>query len=427
MNIYQDLKDRGFIYQSTDEDKLKSMINNERITFYGGFDPTGDSLHVGHLLPVMAMRRLQKAGHTPIVLVGGATALVGDPSGKQEARPILTKDDVANNAAALKKQLGKFIDFEGGNAIFVNNSEWFLKMNFLDFLRDVGSRFSVNKMLAAESVKQRLETGLSYLEFSYMLLQGYDFVHLNREHDCKMQIGGQDQWGNMVAGVDLVRKLEQKESAALTFPLLTDNNGAKFGKTAAGAVWLDTTKTSIFDYYQFWRNCDDGDVKKLLCFFTNLPVDEIAELATLNPPQINRAKEILAYEATSLAHGEQEAEKVYLAACSKFGFADPDKKIPTTSKVLSISTTNVISEDFPTYKITKDELIEGKWIIQLISDAGLTKSNGDARRLLQGGGVYLNDQRISDMKYNLTLEDLKDNSAILRTGKKNIRRLVVGC
>lgn len=427
MNIYQDLKDRGFIYQSTDEDKLKSMINNERITFYGGFDPTGDSLHVGHLLPVMAMRRLQKAGHTPIVLVGGATALVGDPSGKQEARPILTKDDVANNAAALKKQLGKFIDFEGGNAIFVNNSEWFLKMNFLDFLRDVGSRFSVNKMLAAESVKQRLETGLSYLEFSYMLLQGYDFVHLNREHDCKMQIGGQDQWGNMVAGVDLVRKLEQKESAALTFPLLTDNNGAKFGKTAAGAVWLDTTKTSIFDYYQFWRNCDDGDVKKLLCFFTNLPVDEIAELATLNPPQINRAKEILAYEATSLAHGELEAEKVYLAACSKFGFADPDKKIPTTSKVLSISTTNVISEDFPTYKITKDELSEGKWIIQLISDAGLTKSNGDARRLLQGGGVYLNDQRISDMKYNLTLEDLKDNSAILRTGKKNIRRLVVGC
>jgi len=425
MNTYQDLKDRGFIYQSTDEDKLKSIINNEHITFYGGFDPTGDSLHVGHLLPVMAMRRLQKAGHTPIVLVGGATALVGDPSGKQEARPILTKDDVANNAAALKKQLGKFIDFEGGNAIFVNNSEWFLKMNFLDFLRDVGSRFSVNKMLAAESVKQRLETGLSYLEFSYMLLQGYDFVHLNREHDCKMQIGGQDQWGNMVAGVDLVRKLEQKEASALTFPLLTDNNGEKFGKTAGGAVWLDTTKTSIFDYYQFWRNCDDGDVKKLLCFFTNLPVDEIAELATLNPPKINRAKEILAYEATSLAHGEQEAEKVYLAACSKFGFADPDKKIPTTSKILSISTTNALSEDFPTYKVNKDELREGKWIIQLISDAGLTKSNGDARRLLQGGGVYLNDQRISDMKYNLTLEDLKDNSAILRTGKKNIRRIVL--
>lgn len=425
MELFQDLKDRDFLYQSTDEEKLKDILNNEKVAFYAGFDPTGDSLHVGHLLPVMAMRRLQKAGHIPIVLVGGATALVGDPSGKHEARPILTKEDVAKNADALKNQLSRFINFEDGKAIFVNNAEWFLKMNFLDFLRDVGSRFSVNKMLAAESVKQRLETGLSYLEFSYMLLQGYDFLHLNKKHDCKVQIGGQDQWGNMVAGVDLVRKLAQKEVSALTFPLLTDSNGEKFGKTAGGAVWLDTKKTSIFDYYQFWRNCDDCDVSKLLRFFTNLPVEEIEALSSLNAPEINRTKEILAYEATALAHGKDEAEKVYLAACSKFGFADIDKKIATTSAVISIENKKTISEDFPTHNISSSDLGEGKWIVELITESGLSKSNGDGRRLLQGGGIYLNENRITDVKFNITSDDFNDNVAMLRAGKKNIRRLCI--
>ena len=422
-NIYKDLEDRQFIYQSTDEDKLKILLNEKKVAFYAGFDPTADSLHVGHLLPVMAMRRLQQAGHIPIVLVGGATALVGDPSGKQEARPILSKENVADNAAALKSQLGKFIDFNDGNAIFVNNADWFLEMNFLDFMREVGCRFSVNKMLAAESVKQRMETGLTYLEFSYMLLQAYDFYHLNKKYDCMFQIGGQDQWGNIVAGVDLVRKLAQQEVAALTFPLLTDSTGAKFGKTAAGAVWLDTSRTSIFDYYQFWRNCDDADVAKLLGFFTNLPVEEIANLAALQAPQINRAKEILAYEATALAHGKEEAEKIYLAACSKFGFADKEGNIPTSSEITSIKAVAVVSDDLPTHYVSKTELTEGKWIVQLISDAGLASSNGEARRLIKGGGVYLNDERVSDMNYNLTESDFTDGIAMLRTGKKNIRRL----
>lgn len=424
MNIYKDLKERQFIYQSTDEEKLKLLLNETKAAFYAGFDPTGDSLHVGHLLPVMAMRRLQQTGHIPIVLVGGATALVGDPSGKQEARPILSKENVAANAAALKKQLSGFIDFNDGNAIFVNNADWFLDMNFLDFMREVGCRFSVNKMLAAESVKQRLETGLSYLEFSYTLLQAYDFYHLNKKYDCKFQIGGQDQWGNIVAGVDLVRKLSQQEVAALTFPLLTNNSGEKFGKTAAGAVWLDTSRTSIFDYYQFWRNCDDADVGRLLGFFTNLPVEEIADLATLPPPHINRSKEILAYEATALAHGKKEAEKVYLAACSKFGFADPEKQIRTSSAITKIESKVVISDDLPTYEMEKAELAEdGKWIVQLIADAGLTASNGEARRLIKGGGVYLNDERITDMNYNVSEDDFYDGIAMLRTGKKNIRRL----
>jgi tyrosyl-tRNA synthetase len=423
-NIYKDLQERKFIYQVTDEEKLPELLNNGKSAFYAGFDPTADSLHVGHLLPVMAMRRLQQAGHTPIVLVGGATALVGDPSGKQEARPILTKENVAKNAQAIKKQLGSFIDFEDGNAIFVNNADWFADMNYLDFLRDVGSRFSVNRMLTMESVKQRMETGLSYLEFSYMLLQAYDFYFLNKEHNCTFQIGGQDQWGNIVAGVDLVRRMSQKEVYGATFPLLTDNTGAKFGKTAAGSVWLDPARTSIFDYYQFWRNSDDGDVGKLLGFFTNLPIAEIEELAALEAPAINRTKEILAYEATKLAHGKEEAEKVYLAACSKFGFSDPEGKIKTSSEITSIKAqSQELSDDLPTHEVDSANLAEGIWIVQLISDSGLAKSNGEGRRLIQGGGIYLNDERVSDMKFNVSDSNFTDGTAVLRAGKKNIRRL----
>ena len=425
-NIYKDLQERKFIYQLTDEEKLPELLNKGKIAFYAGFDPTADSLHVGHLLPVMAMRRLQQAGHTPIVLVGGATALVGDPSGKQEARPILTKENVAENAQAIKKQLGSFIDFEDGNAIFVNNADWFADMNYLDFLRDVGSRFSVNRMLTMESVKQRMEAGLSYLEFSYMLLQSYDFYVLNKEHDCTFQIGGQDQWGNIVAGVDLVRRMSQKEVYGATFPLLTDNTGAKFGKTAAGAVWLDPARTSIFDYYQFWRNSADGDVGRLLGFFTNLPIAEIEELSALEAPAINRTKEILAYEATKLAHGKEEAEKVYLAACSKFGFSDPEGKIKTSSEITSIKAQSLeLSDDLPTHEVDSANLAEGIWIVQLISDSGLAKSNGEGRRLIQGGGIYLNDERVSDMKFNVTDSDFTDGTAVLRAGKKNIRRLCV--
>ncbi len=425
-DIYQDLKERNFIYQITHDKEFPKLINEGKAAFYAGFDPTADSLHVGHLLPVMAMRRLQQAGHTPIVLVGGATALVGDPSGKQEARPILTKESVAKNADALKEQLGRFIDFNDGNAVFVNNADWFLEMNYLDFLRDVGSRFSVNRMLTAESVKQRMEAGLSYLEFSYMLLQSYDFYVLNQKYNCQFQIGGQDQWGNIVAGVDLVRRMSGNEVYGATFPLLTDGSGAKFGKTAAGAVWLDPSRTSIFDYYQFWRNCDDADVGKLFGFFTTLPIEEIDALASLEAPAINRSKEILAYEATKLAHGKIEAEKVYLAACSKFGFADPECKIATSSEIVSIKAdSSAISADLPTFEIDSASLADGIWIVQMIADAGLAKSNGEARRLIKGGGIYLNDVRVTDMNYNVSSSDFTDSSAILRAGKKNIRRVIV--
>ncbi len=423
MNIYKELKDRGFIYQETDIENTEKILTQEKVSFYVGFDPTGNSLHVGHLLPIMGMRLLQKAGHTPIVLVGGATALVGDPSGKSSARPILTKDEVADNAAALKEQLGRFISVD--DAIFVNNIDWFEDIKFIDFLRDVGSKFSINKMLAAESVKQRLESGISYLEFSYSLLQAYDFYVLNRDHNCRMQFGGQDQWGNIVAGTELVRRMNGSPACAMTFPLLLNSQGEKFGKTAGAAVWLDTERTSVFDYYQFWRNCDDADVGKLLCYFTNLPVDEIESLAALQAPEVNRAKEILAYEATKLAHGKVAATKAYLAACTKFGFADPKGDIITSSEVATIKP-EAAAADLPTFELAASELEgEGIWIVKLFTDSGLCKSNGDARRLMKGGGAYMNDERISNMDMNLTAADFADGSIILKAGKKNIRKIII--
>jgi tyrosyl-tRNA synthetase len=423
MNIYRELKDRGFIYQETDAENTEKILTEEKVAFYVGFDPTGSSLHVGHLLPVMGMRFLQQAGHTPIVLVGGATALVGDPSGKSSARPILTKEDVAANAEALKEQLSRFISVD--DAIFVNNIDWFEGVKFIDFLRDIGSKFSINKMLAAESVKQRLETGISYLEFSYSLLQAYDFYILNRDYNCRMQFGGQDQWGNIVAGTELVRRMNGSPSCAMTFPLLLNSQGEKFGKTAGAAVWLDTERTSIFDYYQSWRNCTDADVGKLLCYFTSLPIAEINDLAALEAPAINRAKEILAYEATKLAHGKVEAEKAYLAACGKFGFADPRGDIITSSEVALIKA-RTGAADLPTYEISADELAdEGVWIVKLFTDSGLCKSNGDARRLMKGGGAYMNDERITDMSLNLTEADFAEGAIILKAGKKNLRKVVI--
>ncbi|OGV39371.1 MAG: tyrosine--tRNA ligase [Lentisphaerae bacterium GWF2_45_14] len=423
-NIYEDLKERGFIYQNTDEENVSKFLEKEKLTFYAGFDPTGSSLHVGHLLPIMAMRRLQQAGHTPIVLVGGATALVGDPSGKQEARPILTKDEVAANVEALKAQLGRFISVE--NAIFVNNADWFQHMGYLDFLREIGCRFSVNKMLAAESVKLRLETGLSFLEFNYMLLQAYDYYILNSKYDCRLELGGQDQWGNIVAGVELVRKMSQKEVYGVTFPLLLDGQGQKFGKTAGGAVWLDSSRTSIFEYYQFWRNAEDSDVSKLLCFFTNLPVEEIKELSSLEAPRINRAKEILAFEATALAHGEDEAAKAYLAAGGRFGFADPEQKIDTSSRLARVKVESA-AENLPSYTVPVSALGDaGIWVVKLFSDAGLCSSNGEARRLISGGGAYINEERIGDINMNIVKEHFASGPIILKAGKKNIRRVSLG-
>lgn len=425
-NAFDDLRERGFIYQCTDEDAVRGALGSGPVTFYVGFDPTADSLHVGHLLPIMAMRRLQMAGHRPIVLVGGATALVGDPSGKQEARPILSNELVARNVAALRSQLGRFISVEDDDAEFADNADWFSGMRYLDFLRDVGSRFSVNRMLGAESVRQRLETGLSFLEFNYMLLQAYDFFILNRDRGCLMQFGGQDQWGNIVAGVELTRRMSSAEVYGMTFPLLLNSQGQKFGKTAAGAVWLDKSRTPVFDYYQFWRNSDDADVARLLNLFTNLPVGECRRLGALPAPAINRAKEILAFEATALAHGLDEARKNYLGAGSKFGFADPDAKIATSSGIAAVAITVDGSGDLPTHSVAAAGLAgDGVWIVKVFADAGLCQSNGEARRLIKGGGAYLNGERLSEPDRNLTAADFIDGAAVIRAGKKNVRRLVL--
>lgn len=416
---FEDLKVRGFIYQNTSEDAIKKLLSEEKVYYYVGFDPTGDSLHVGHLLPVMAMRRLQQAGHVPIVMVGGATGQIGDPSGKSEARVILSKEVVAHNAECIRKQLSRFISED--NAIFVNNAEWFNDMLYLDFLRDIGSKFSVNKMLTAESVKMRLETGLSFLEFNYMILQAYDFYMLNKKFGCKLEMGGQDQWGNIVAGTELVRRLSQQEVHGITMPLLINSStGQKFGKSGGGAVWLDKNKTSVFDYYQFWRNTDDADVQKLMLYFTALPVDEIQNICSAS---INRAKEILAFEATALAHSGEEAAKAYLAAGAKFGFSDKENKIPTSSAIAKINTDEAVIDDLPTYELTLPA--EGIWFPKLMAEAGLCKSNGEARRLIQGGGAYLNDQRISDPDFTAKAADFPNGSAIVKAGKKNIKRIVL--
>lgn len=416
---FEDLKVRGFIYQNTSEDAIKKLLSEGKVYYYVGFDPTGDSLHVGHLLPVMAMRRLQQAGHVPIVMVGGATGQIGDPSGKSEARVILSKEVVAHNAECIRKQLSRFISED--NAIFVNNAEWFNNMLYLDFLRDIGSKFSVNKMLTAESVKMRLETGLSFLEFNYMILQAYDFYMLNKKFGCKLEMGGQDQWGNIVAGTELVRRLSQQEVHGITMPLLINSStGQKFGKSVGGAVWLDKNKTSVFDYYQFWRNTDDADVQKLMLYFTALPVDEIRNICSAS---INRAKEILAFEATALAHSGEEAAKAYLAAGAKFGFSDKENKIPTSSAIAKINTDEAVIDDLPTYELTLPA--EGIWFPKLMAEAGLCKSNGEARRLIQGGGAYLNDQRISDPDFTAKAADFPNGSAIVKAGKKNIKRIVL--
>lgn len=424
-NAWDILAERGFIYQSTDADAMRKLLGEGPQTFYVGFDPTGNSLHIGHLLPIMAMRWLQKCGHRPLALVGGGTAMIGDPSGKMEARPIMTVETIDENVRCIQGQLGRFLDFGEGKAQMVNNAEWLRNLKFLDFLRDIGSLFSVNRMLTAESVKIRLQTSLSFLEFSYPLLQAFDFNHLCQEHDCRLEFGGQDQWGNIVAGVDLTRRLQQKEVFGATFPLLLKSDGTKFGKTAGGAVWLDPARTAPFEYYQFWRNVEDGDVAKLLAYFTALPMEEVRRLGALPSPQINRAKEILAYEATALAHGPQVAAQAYLAACTQFGFADPRGEISTSSAVAQI-TPEQASQAIPSVEIPRQEMAQGMGLLTLMVRAGFCASNGEARRLVQGGGCYLGDTRLQDPRATLTLDDFPESGEImLRAGKKTRKRIVL--
>ncbi len=422
MNIYQELKDRGFIYQETDAAGIEKILTTEQVRFYVGFDPTGDSLHVGHLLPIMGMRLLQQAGHFPIALVGGATAQIGDPSGKITARPIMTKETVAANAEALRKQLGRFISVEDGKAMFANNNDWFKDVKYIDFLREIGTKFNLNQMLAKDSVRSRLESGLTFLEFNYQVLQAYDFFILNRDHDCRMEFGGQDQWGNITAGTELLRKLRPEVDVyGMTFPLLLDANGQKFGKTAGGNnVWLDVNRTPVFDYYQFWRNSDDSEVCRLMCFFTVLSVDEIKRL-TGDSAMINRAKEILAYEATKLAHGAEEARKAFLTAGAKFGFADPDGKVETTSGIAALNIKTAALEGIPEYAATADELR----ITDLLAASGLCKSKGDARRLVLGGGAYINEERVSDIDYVLSPELFAAGQVLVKAGKKSMKRITL--
>lgn len=426
MNIYQELKARGLCYQQTDEEAIEKLLTSKPIKFYVGFDPTANSLHVGHLLPVMAMRLLQKAGHIPIVLIGGATAQIGDPSGRISARPMMTLDEIEKNVASLRAQLSRFINDCNGKAHFVNNADWLCKIGYIEMLREVGTIFSVNRMLTQESVKSRLENGLSFLEFNYSILQGYDFYILNRDFDCALEVGGQDQWGNMVAGTELVRRKSGKEVHALTIPLLMNSNGQKFGKTSGGAnVWLDVNRTSEFDYYQFWRNSDDAQVEKLMLYFCPLPIAEIKQIC--NSGNINRAKEILAYEATALAHGEAAAQKAFVTAGMRFGFADPEKKVWTTSTILAINTTETQAE-LPTVEIDESvfEDSNGVTVAKLLVLAGLCKTNSDGRRLIQGGAVSIDGNKVTDPVAAVTKDNFKDcGSLVLKAGKKNFRRAVL--
>lgn len=426
MNIYQELKARGFCYQQTDEEAIEKLLTTEQVKFYVGFDPTGNSLHVGHLLPVMAMRLMQKAGHIPIVLVGGATAQIGDPSGRISARPMMTLETIEENVRCLRNQLKRFIDDGDGKAHFVNNADWLCKIGYIEMLREVGSIFSVNRMLAQESVKSRLENGLSFLEFNYSILQGYDFYILNRDFGCKLEMGGQDQWGNMVAGTELVRRKSGNEVQCMTIPLLMNSNGQKFGKTSGGTnVWLDVNRTSVFDYYQFWRNSDDAQVEKLMLYFSPLPIDEIKRIC--DPAgNINRAKEILAYEATCLAHGEAAAREAFVTAGTRFGFADPEKKVATTSSILTVDTANVQAE-LPTAEIDGAVFDDpaGVTVAKLLVLAGLCKSNSDGRRLIQGGAVLIDDEKVADPVAAVTRDSFKAGGLTLRAGKKNFRRVIL--
>ncbi len=406
MNVYDILEERGFIEQCSDTDRVRGMLESP-LTCYIGFDPTSDSFHCGSLVPIMALAHMQRAEHRVIALVGGGTAMIGDPSGKTELRKLLTLEQIDANAEGLKKQLSHFLDFSAGGALMLNNSEWLLPLNFIEFLRDIGRHFSVNKMLTAESYRMRLETGLNFIEFNYMLLQAYDFLHLYREKDCTLQMGGNDQWGNILAGTDLIRRVESGDAEALTFPLLTTAAGSKMGKTEKGAIWLDPKRTSPYDYYQYWINTDDRDVRRFLALFTFLPMDEVQRLSSLEGAQIREAKEILARECTAILHGENAAAEAREASRALFSEGGP-----------------AAGDAVPTVEFELAKLEEGVPVFILFSDAGLVRSRGEARRLIQQGGAYVNGRRIERFDEKITTDDVEDGFVILRAGKKKYKRLL---
>lgn len=405
-DAFEILERRGFVAQVTDAAAVRRMLAGDAVAFYNGFDCTAASLHVGHLVPVMAMMHLQQAGHHPIVLVGGGTTMVGDPSGKTELRTMLDEAAIDGYYQAIRRQLDHYLGFGAGRATAVNNADWLLALRYIPFLRDIGRHFSVNRMLAAEAYKQRLERGLSFIEFNYQLLQAYDFLHLFRTYGCVLQTGGDDQWGNIVAGVDLVRRVEGTEVQAMTYPLLTTASGAKMGKTAAGAVWLAADMLSPYGFYQYWVNCEDADVVRLLKIFTFLPLDEIDRLGRLAGAESREAKRVLAFEATRISHGEEEARRAEDAARAAFGGGGDLAAMPSST-------------------VAAAALEAGLAVAAAFADAGLTRSRGEARRLIEQGGVYVNDARVDDPDARLTLADATPDGILLRAGKKKHHRLVV--
>lgn len=399
VNVFDTLKERGFVAQCTNEAELRELFAKEQVTFYIGFDPTADSLHAGHFIALMAMAHMQRAGHRPICLVGGGTGTVGDPTGRSDMRKMLTDEDIEHNCECFKKQISRFIDFSDGKAIMVNNGDWLRKLNYIDLLRDVGACFTVNRMLAAECYKQRWEKGLTFLEFNYMVMQGYDFLELNRRYGCKLEMGGDDQWSNIIAGVELNRRKNNTTVYGLTNKLLTKSDGKKMGKTAGGALWLDAEKTSPYEFYQYWRNVDDADVEKCLSLLTFLPMTEVKKLASLEDSKINEAKSVLAYEVTKIVHGEEEADKAKKAAEALFGGAGA-------------------AADMPTVKVEID-----KKLLDVLTAGKVFASKSEGRRLIQQNGLSLNDVKVSDVDYILTDADFKDGEAIVKKGKKKYYKL----
>lgn len=396
-NVYDILLERGYIKQSTHEEEIRELLGKEKVTFYIGFDPTADSLHVGHFLQMMVMHYMQEAGHRPIALLGGGTTMVGDPTGKTDMRKMLSKEQIQHNAECFKKQFSRLVDFKDDKAILANNADWLLNLNYIEFLRDIGVHFSVNKMLTAECFKQRLERGLSFLEFNYMLMQGYDFLELNRRYGCVLELGGDDQWSNIIAGVELIRKKEQKPAFGMTFTLLTKSDGKKMGKTEGGAIWLDPEKTSPYEFYQYWRNIGDADVEKCLALLTFLPMDEVKRLGSLPGEEINEAKKVLAYEVTKIVHGLKEAEKAKEAAEALFSGGQN-------------------MENVPTVEIGENSL--GCSIVELLADLQILPSKSEVRRLIQQNGLTVNDEKITDPKLLITKDSFKDGEMLIRRGDR---------
>ena len=407
MEIYEELKARGLIAQVTNEEEIRELVNAGKATFYIGFDPTADSLHVGHFMALCLMKRLQMAGNKPVVLIGGGTGYVGDPSGRTDMRSMMTPETIQHNCDCFKKQMERFIEFGPDKAIMVNNADWLLKLNYIDLLRDVGACFSVNNMLRAECYKQRMEKGLSFLEFNYMIMQSYDFYHLFKHYGCNMQFGGDDQWSNMLGGTELIRKKLGKDAYAMTITLLMNSEGKKMGKTQSGAVWLDPNKTSPFEFYQYWRNVADADVLKCIRMLTFLPLEEIDKMDKWEGSQLNTAKEILAFELTKLVHGEEEANKAQQTARALF----------SGSGTL---------DNMPSYTLSKDDLTDGKIAVNdILFKAGMTKSKGEGRRLIEQGGVSVNDKKVTSAVETVSSDDFSDGSIIVKKGKKVFYKIIL--